>query len=156
MNISIKKATEADLPAIQSLASGLLNYERENFDSSLKSQWAFSDEAKEKFLKAISEKFVAIADVDGKASGYLIGKILDASAGSARSIKQAYLENIFVIEEFRGNSIGEKLFAEFEAFCKREGVSRINVCVLAANEGACNFYKKTGFLPRSLNLSKDI
>ena len=156
MDISIRRAVEADLPVIQALASGLLNYERENFDSSLDANWTFSEEAKKKYLVAINEKYTIIAENDGEPVGYLIGKIFSTPADSARVIKQAMLENIFVNAELRGSGIGQKLIQKFLDYCRSEGVDRVNVSVLAKNENTIKFYEKTGFLPRSLNLSMEL
>ena len=85
-----------------------------------------------------------------------IAKIIDITPGSARPIKQAYLENIYVVGSARKSGIGAKLVADFQDYCKKEGVNRINVSVLAANTTAVDFYQKVGFSPRSLNLSQDL
>lgn len=156
MNISIRRAEASDLEIVQKFGSELLNYERKAFDSSLDENWAFSDEAKKKYLAAINEKYVTIAEKDNRAIGFLIGSILSPKAGDARPIKQAFLQNIYVDEAERKTGIGNELLEDFKNYCIEEGVSRLNVSVLAKNEVAISFYQKSGFKPRSINLSMEL
>ena len=155
-DITIRRATEEDVETIQRFGFELLDFERQNWDPTLDAKWPFTEEGKQKYLAAIRNKYTIIAEKDGEPVGYLIGKIIDASPDSARPIKQAYLENIYVSESVRGANIGGEIFASFKTYCKSEGVSRINVSVLAANENAVKFYEKVGFSPRSINLSQEI
>ncbi|MBR2544348.1 GNAT family N-acetyltransferase [Candidatus Saccharibacteria bacterium] len=156
MNISIRHAEASDLETVQKFGSELLNYERKAFDSSLDENWAFSDEAKKKYLAAINEKYVIIAEKDGHAIGFLIGSIISPKAGDARPIKQGFLQNIYVDEAERKTGIGNELLEDFKKYCIEEGVSRLNVSVLAKNEVAVSFYQKSGFKPRSINLSMEL
>lgn len=154
MNTSIRRAEQKDIETIQEFGSKLLNYERKNFDSSLDSDWAFSDEAKAEYLDAIQNKYVSIAETDGRPIGFLIGSIIEPKISDARQIKQAYLQNLYVNENFRKAGVGKDLVENFKEYCRNEGVKRLNVSVLAANEVAVNFYNTVGFKPRSLNLSQ--
>jgi len=156
MDISIRKASDSDLKLIQEFGSRLLNFERENYDSSLDSNWAFSDEAKAKYLVAIRERYVIIAELDGRAVGFLIGSVATPKPGNARPIKQAMLQNIYVDSSQRGIGVGKRLVEEFKAYCKGENVDRINVSVMAANKVAISMYEKVGFSPRSINLAMEL
>ncbi|MBO4855169.1 GNAT family N-acetyltransferase [Candidatus Saccharibacteria bacterium] len=155
MNVTIRRAEESDIRTIQEFGSKLLNFERENYDPSLNEDWAFSDEARAKYLDAIHNRYVVIAEIDGRAVGFLIGNIIKSENGNARNIKQANLQNIFVDKSHRNAGIGEKLVNDFFVHCRNEKVNRINVSVLAANKNAVGFYNKVGFAPRSINLSMD-
>lgn len=155
-DITIRRATTDDIETIQQLGFELLDFERKNWDPSFDAKWPFSEEGKKKYLAAIENKYTIIAEKDGKPVGYLIGKIIDISPDSARPIKQAYLENIYVSESLRGANIGSEIFANFKDYCKSEGVSRINVSVLSDNKNAVEFYKNVGFSPRSISLSQEI
>lgn len=155
-DITIRRATLDDLKIIQQFGYELLEYERQNWDPALDSNWPFSKEGEQKYRTAITDKYTVIAENDHQPVGYLIAKIIDIAPGSARSIKQAYLENIYVVSSARKSGIGAKLVVNFQDYCKKEGVNRINVSVLAANTAAVDFYQKVGFSPRSLNLSQDL
>lgn len=156
MNISIRRAKESDIETIQGFGSKLLNFERENYDASLDKNWAFSDEAKAKYLNAIQNRYVSIAEIDNQPVGFLIGSIIAPTSSDARQIKQANLQNIYVDETVRKAGVGKKLLDDFKQYCKNEGVTRLNVSVLAANDVATSFYYDNGFKPRSVNLSQDL
>ena len=155
-NIIVRRATLEDIKTIQQFGYKLLDYERQNWDPALDVNWPFSKEGEQKYFTAITDKYTIIAEKDKKPVGYLIGKVIDAAPGSARHIKQAYLENIFVSDSDRKSGVGVKLIVDFRDYCKKEGVSRINVSVLAANTIAVDFYQKVGFSPRSLSLSQEL
>ena len=156
MKITIRKATEADINTIQTFGSKLLNYERENYDPSLDGDWAFTDQAKAIYLKAIQEQYVIIASIDDAPAGFLIGNIIQPKPQDARKIKQANLQNVYVDESQRRSGIGKQLVDTFKKYCVKEGVNRLNVSVLAANKTALSLYEKTGFRPRSINLSQEL
>lgn len=156
MNIIIRRAEVSDLETVQKFGSKLLNFEREKYDSSLDEGWAFSDEAEAKYLNAIQNRYVSIAEADGRPVGFLIGNIVTPTIKDARQIKQANLQNIYVDENMRKTGIGKKLIDEFEKYCRGEGVIRLNVSVLAANKAAIDFYYNNGFKPRSFNLSREL
>ena len=156
MNEIIRRAKESDITTIQEFGSKLLNFERENYDSSLDKNWAFSDEAKTKYLDAIRNRYVSIAEVDGQPVGFLIGTIITPTNNSARQIKQANLQNIYVDEDMRKTGLGKKLIEDFRQYCRSNGVVRLNVSVLARNTTATDFYYNNGFEPQSLNLSQEL
>ena len=156
MNITIRRANTSDIETIQKFGSELLNFERKNYDPSLDENWAFSDEAKAKYLASIQNNYVTIAEIDAKPVGFLLGSIIEPKSGDARQIKQAYLQNIYVDKELRKAGVGKKLIDDFKQYCKKENVNRLNVSVLAANEVAVGFYDKVGFKPRSINLFQEL
>ncbi len=156
MDIVIRRAKTTDIAIVQEFGSKLLNFERRNFDSSLDENWAFSDEAKQKYLDAIHNKYVSIAEINNQPVGFLVGNVIAPTNNSARQIKQANLQNIYVDENFRKTGLGKKLIEEFKQYCENNGVVRLNVSVLAANTIATDFYCNNGFKPRSLNLSQEL
>ena len=156
MNATIRRAKASDITIIQEFGSKLLNFERENYDSSLDKNWAFSDEAKTKYLDAIQNKYVSIAEIGGQPVGFLIGNVIEPTSNSARQIKQANLKNIYVDENMRKTGLGKKLIEDFKQYCKNNDVIRLNVSVLATNITATEFYNNCGFKPRSLNLFQEL
>ncbi len=53
-----------------------------------------------------------------------------------------FLEDIFVLEEYRRNGVGKKMFDFIKTTAKREGCGRIEFTVLAWNKSAQKFYEK--------------
>jgi GNAT superfamily N-acetyltransferase len=55
-----------------------------------------------------------------------------------------YLEDIFVLQEYRQKGIGNKMFSFIKQIAKQEGCGRIEFTVLKWNTSAQEFYKKNG------------
>lgn len=55
-----------------------------------------------------------------------------------------FLEDIFVLQEYRRRGIGEKMFCFIKQVAKQEGCGRIEFTVLKWNTSAQVFYKKNG------------
>ena len=55
-----------------------------------------------------------------------------------------FLEDIFVLEEYRRQGIGKKMFDFLKETAKREGCGRIEFTVLKWNKLAQEFYEKNG------------
>lgn len=153
--ISILKACDDDLPAIQQLGYELLAHERDNWESSLDPNWPFSEGGRARYLSAMHSDYVLIARISGEPVGYLIGHV-DSLTDDARNIKIARLQNLYVVKEARRLGIAAKMFTGFKSYCFSQGADRIDVSVLAENEDAISFYEKIGLTTRSMNLSMKI
>ncbi len=55
-----------------------------------------------------------------------------------------YLEDIFVLEKYRGNSYGKKLLAKLAALALERNCGRLEWAVLDWNEPSIEFYKSLG------------
>jgi GNAT superfamily N-acetyltransferase len=53
-----------------------------------------------------------------------------------------FLEDIFVLEEYRGLGVGKKMFAFLKEIAEREGCGRIEFTVLKWNRSAQEFYER--------------
>jgi GNAT superfamily N-acetyltransferase len=53
-----------------------------------------------------------------------------------------YLEDIFVLEEYRRQGVGKRMFDHLKAIAKLEGCGRIEFTVLKWNKSAQEFYEK--------------
>ena len=53
-----------------------------------------------------------------------------------------YLEDIFVLEEYRRQGVGQKMFDHIKKIAKLEGCGRIEFTVLKWNKSAQEFYEK--------------
>jgi len=156
MSITVRIANMADLKTIQKLGFELLDFERQNWDPTLDTDWPFSEEGKANYEKAIKEKYTIIAEEDGKPIGYLIGSIRPPIKGGARHITTAQLENIYIDSNYRRSRVGKKLFEHFASYCKKQKVDAMNVMVNAKNDNAISFYKKVGFSPSRISFSQEL
>jgi len=74
-----------------------------------------------------------------KAVGYIIFFL---TYSSFLALPTLYLEDIFVLEEYRRKGIGQQLFEFCIKQAKDRGCSRIELCVLNWNVPALKFYEK--------------
>lgn len=131
MNIIIRPATEADLPAIHALVYELAVYEKE--PESVETTPA---EYLEDFRNGLFEATVAEAD------GQVVGMTLFYTAYSTWRGKMLYLDDFVVNEAYRRHGIGQLLFDAFVEEGRRRGCRLVKWQVLDWNEPALNFYRK--------------
>ncbi len=81
----------------------------------------------------------------------VIGKVGDKSVSyciyfftysSFLALPTLFLEDIFVLEEYRRQGVGKKMFTVLKVIAKHEGCGRIEFAVLKWNKSAQEFYEK--------------
>ncbi len=129
----VRRATAADAEAILQLVDALADYE---------SLPRPSAEAKKRLAADLDKRFDAwIAEVDGKSAGYAF---VFETYSSFLALPTLYLEDLFVLPEYRSRKVGFALFSEVLEEAKRRGCGRMEWTVLDWNELAIQFYKRAG------------
>jgi GNAT superfamily N-acetyltransferase len=82
-----------------------------------------------------------LAEIDGKAVGYAI---YFETYSSFLALPTLYLEDIFILSEYRGRKVGYLLFLECVREAHRRGCGRMEWMVLDWNQLAINFYDRVG------------
>jgi GNAT superfamily N-acetyltransferase len=134
--IRIVPATEADVPLILRLISALGEYER------LSHQVVATEAALRETLfgeKPAAE--VVIAYVDDVPAGFALW-FHNYSTFLAKP--GLYLEDLFVVPEWRGQGIGRRLLSHLASVAVERGCGRMEWSVLDWNESAIGFYRKLG------------
>lgn len=131
MQINIRPATEADMPAIHALMYELAVYEK-----SPESVEATPDEYLADFRAGLFESHVAEAD------GRVVGMTLFFMAYSSWKGKMLYLDDLVITEAYRRHGIGQRLFDAFVEEGRRRGCRLIKWQVLDWNAPAIEFYRK--------------
>jgi len=92
---------------------------------------------------ALSRRYFSayLGRFEGQAAGYLIYFM---TYSSFLAMPTLYIEDIFVLEEFRRKGIGTELFRFCVQKAKENGCGRIEWCVLTWNTPAIRFYEKQG------------
>ena len=80
-----------------------------------------------------------LAEINGKSAGYAI--VLETYS-SFLALPTLYLEDIFVLPEFRKQKVGLRLLLRCVREAQRRGCGRMEWMVLDWNVGAIRFYKK--------------
>lgn len=130
--MEIRPAKREDVKVILNLIHELAAYEKEPnaVDNSLDNLEVdlFDDQVCESL----------VAEVDHK----VVGFALFYTSYSTWKGRCLYLEDLFVLEDYRRYGIGGKLFDRLVAIAKERGYARMDWQVLNWNEPAIQFYKK--------------
>lgn len=152
--MDIRKATSDDLDIICELNNQLFKLEKEKYDSTLVENWPLTNEGKKYFKDLINNHYVIVALLDDKIAGYLAGSIEEK--GVYELIQYGEINNMLVIEEYRGIGVGKKLIDNFKEYCKSQNIDNIKVVASFKNKDAINFYRKNGFEDFDLTLTMKI
>lgn len=134
--LEIREAKELDFDILFGLICKLAEYEQLPQPS---------NEAKLRLLKdgfSANRKFIAyLAFFDNIPIGYAI---TFETYSSFLAKPTFYLEDIFVIEQYRGKKIGYHMFSKLLQIAKENDCGRFEFVVLDWNQNAIEFYEKFG------------
>jgi GNAT superfamily N-acetyltransferase len=132
----VRRAVESDAQALLTLVDALADYERLTRPM---------PDARERLVR---DMFGPRKRIDGLLAfmdGYPVGyAILLETYSSFLALPTLYLEDLFVLPEYRGRKVGYAIFNEIKAEAKRRGCGRIEWTVLDWNQIAIDFYKRLG------------
>jgi GNAT superfamily N-acetyltransferase len=138
-NLRIDPASESDLPLILSLIKEFAEYVR------LSHEVTASEETLREMLfgsKRYAE--VSIARLADRPAGFAI---FFHNFSTFLGKPGLYLEDLFVLPEFRGQGIGKALLIHLARLAVERGCGRFEWSVLDWNEPAIQFYKRLGAAP---------
>lgn len=153
-NIVIRKAILEDVTIIQNLNNQLFKLEKENYDSTLVSDWPLTEEGRLYFEDLVKNHFVIVAILNEEIVAYLSGSINEK--GSYEEIQYGEINNMLVSDKCRGLGIGKLLVDNFKMYCKENHIENLKVEASAKNIKAINFYKKNGFENFNVTLTMSI
>lgn len=134
----IRKATEKDLPLILKFIKGIAEYEKlgntVKATPELLKEWLFSKHVAEVLF--VVEKNIEV--------GYLIYFYNFSTFEGKGGI---YIEDIFILPEFRGKGLGKLLMNHIREIAEKENLGRIEWTCLNWNSQAIRFYKSLGATP---------
>jgi len=136
MTIKVRKALPSDGSTIIALVNALADYEK----------LAPPDaEARQRLLVDIfaprPRLECYLAEADGRPVGYAF---VFETYSSFLALPTLYLEDLFVLPEWRGRKAGFSLFRAMVAEASARGCGRMEWTVLDWNEPAINFYRRSG------------
>ncbi len=136
LEIKIRKAITSDSDSLLSLIDALADYEKlERPDNKARKR------LKEDAFGALPKINVLLAEFEGSIVGYAI-YFFTYSSFLAKST--LYLEDIFVLPEYRSKGIGKLLFKHCARVALEMGCGRMEWQVLDWNKLAIDFYIKSG------------
>jgi len=137
--ISIRPATEADVPLILTFIRALAEYEREPAavvatEADLR-RWLFGPAPAAE---------VVFARMDGREVGFAL---FFANFSTWEGRPGLYLEDLFVLPDYRSLGVGRALLRHLARLVVERGYGRFEWSVLDWNEPAIDFYKALGARP---------
>ena len=142
MNTEVKFrfAKRSDIPLILNFIRGLAEYEKMSdevvADENTLEEWIFDKEKAEVIFALEGEKAVGFALFFHNFSTFL------GRAG-------IYLEDLFVLPEYRGKGYGKALLKKLAAIAVERGCGRLEWCCLDWNKPSIDFYLSLGAKPLS-------
>jgi len=134
--IQIRRATPDDADSFLQLIDGLAAYEKlEPPDAAAKKRLVRDMAAKNPRFE------VYLAEIKDASVGYAI---VFETYSTFLALPTLYLEDLFVLPEYRKNGIGNALFRKIAAEARRRGCGRMEWAVLDWNSTAIDFYRKLG------------
>lgn len=99
---------------------------------------------------------ILVAETDGVFQGFVACWVMhtDHIIETLESNRHGYVSDICVLADWRGQGIAAHLLAAAETHLARQGVTRVRIGSLAANQSALSAYRKHGFAPYEVVLEK--
>jgi len=136
MSVVIRKACRDDAEALLSLIKALAEYEKLEPPD---------EEAQQRLIRdafSPTPPFeVYLAEVDGKPVGYAF---LLKTYSTFLARPTLYIEDIFVLPDYRGSGVGHALFRKCAELARERGCGRMEWVTLEWNTTAQNFFKRYG------------
>ena len=135
----IERATERDVPLILRLITALAEYEKMSAD-------VIATEAtlRQSLFGPHPAAEVVIAYAGNQPAGFAL---FFHNYSTFLGQPGIYLEDLYVMPEWRGHGFGKRLLAHLAALAVERGCGRLEWSVLDWNEPAIGFYKKLGAKP---------
>ena len=134
--LRIEPATVADVPLILRLITALAEYEKMDGEVA-----ATETALRDTLFGPAPAAHVVIARVDGTPAGFALW-FYNYSTFLAKP--GLYLEDLFVLAEWRGHGVGRALLEHLAAIAVQRGCGRMEWSVLDWNAPAVGFYKRLG------------
>jgi len=135
-NIAIRKANTGDADLLISLILGLAEFEKLDPPDQAAQQRLVVD------AFGPHPRFeVFFAEADGKVAGYAF---VFETYSTFLALPTLYLEDLFVLPEFRGRRVGYALMLYLAREAVKRGCGRMEWTVLDWNQHAIDFYRRLG------------
>ena len=96
-----------------------------------------------------------VAERDGRVVGCIVWYLDQGSNSIKESVRgRAQIAGFVVAAAARGAGIGKKLMLDVERRVRLRGIARMSLGVVAWNQAAIDFYRRDGFAPAEMIMSK--
>ncbi len=131
--------------------------ESKEFDKTLNCDWPLGPKSREYFQSRIDgEGVCCVCEENGKILGYFAGGLTGREDYRLDFGQIAELENIFVLDNYRSQGLGQKMLDFLFDWCQKKSVARVKVIASVQNLKGIDFYEKNGFQKYNIVLEKVI
>ncbi len=162
MNILIREFLSQDKPVLISLMEDFNEYIQSIDD---KNRTNYKPNASEyftdKMIRLSKEKkgIILVASNQDKIVGFISGYIDEQDEDEKMETISAIpgvIGELFVLEEYRGHSIGKQLLNKMEEYLNSKGCTIIRFAVFSPNTSALKFYEHLGYSQRVIYVMKEL
>ncbi len=148
----IRKATKADIPALNNLLQQILQVHHEVRPDlfSHRGQKFLDSELTD--LLQDPAKPVFVYEEDGQVLGHLFCEISTAKSNVLEPVKTLFIDDLCVDAAARGKKIGEQLYQFAVGYAKEIGCHNLTLDVWNDNTGAARFYDRLGLKPQKTRM----
>lgn len=154
--LKIRKANEMDISGIVKL---LYEVQKVHSDARpdlfISGSRKYTDEEIEEIIKDDS-KPIFVADINGEIAGYSFCIVSIPNSHSLQPIKNLYIDDLCVDENYRGYHIGTELYNYVLSYAKSINCYNVTLNVWADNKNALKFYENIGLKIQKIGMEKII
>ena len=145
--LNINDATLEDIPALVVLLAALFIIEAD-----FKPDTAKQEQGLRLLIQSPAKGVIKVArDTEGFAVGMVSAQLVISTAQGAPS---AWVEDMIILQKYRGQGLGKALLNEALAWAKHKGASRAQLLVDIENEPALGYYNHLGWETTQLQARK--
>jgi ribosomal protein S18 acetylase RimI-like enzyme len=133
----IRSATSADIPAMVDLLRELFSIEVDFTPEPAKQQQGL-----ELLLRRGDQACVLVAEQAGRVAGMVTAQVV---VSTAEGSEVAWIEDLVITKEFRGQGLGRELLTAVEHWCIERGLKRMQLLADRENSPALEFYRRQGW-----------
>jgi GNAT superfamily N-acetyltransferase len=157
-SVAVRRATDADLPAVGELGAQLLRVHYEFDHHRFMRPGAGAEEGYAWFLGTQltdEDAIVLVAERDGGIVGYLYAAIEPRNWKELRD-EAAFVHDILVSEGQRRAGVAEALMAEALAWAHTRGVPRVMLWTASPNAHARRLFERLGFRSTMIEMTREL
>ena len=142
-NMKIRSAKKEDIKDIQDLRYLLAKYEKDLGLNIVVPEWGYTEAGEKDLDYFLNQQYIYVAEENEQIVGFITAEVLKKKVWY--NVQLGSINNIFVLEEYRGKGIGKALMKTMMNTLQDVGITNIQLEAYSKNSKAIKFYEKLGF-----------
>ena len=141
--MKIRSAKKEDIKDIQDLRYLLAKYEKDLGLNIVVPEWGYTEAGEKDLDYFLNQQYSYVAEENEQIVGFITAEVLKKKVWY--NVQLGSINNIFVLEEYRGKGIGKALMKTMMNTLQDVGITNIQLEAYSKNSKAIKFYEKLGF-----------